>query len=125
GSGSDTLYGQEDNDTLRTGETGTDVLHGGSGNDLYVIERAAGTEYRAQSTTVDEDAGGGTDTLDLTGFVSSLSALDFETSGYDLVIHATDGLRNHLSAVTLSDHFYSSSTRIETLTFDSQSWDIS
>ncbi|MDV7144374.1 calcium-binding protein, partial [Tropicimonas sp. TH_r6] len=125
GTGDDTLFGQAEDDILTTGETGTEILHGGSGNDLYVIERAAGTEYRAQSTTVNEDAGGGTDTLDLTGFVSSLSALDFETSGYDLVIHATHGLGNHLSAVTLSNHFYSSSARIETLTFDSQSWDIS
>ncbi len=126
GDGDDLLLGEADNDTLRTGESGTDHLTGGAGDDLYVIERAAGTSYRAQSVTVDEyDGGSGSDRVDLTGFTASLSALEFEKSGYDLVIHATDGLGNRLSSVTLERHFYSSSDRIETLTFDTQSWNIS
>ena len=58
GSGADTLYGNDGNDTLNGGSAGADILNGGLGNDTYVISHAG--------ITVSEAALAGTDTVSTT-----------------------------------------------------------
>lgn len=56
--GDDTIYGGDGNDTI-TGGAGTNHLIGGTGDDTYILDVAGGLE----TSTIDEAAGGGTDTL--------------------------------------------------------------
>src|SRR5947208_2823070 len=65
--GSDTLEGGAGNDTLEGG-AGSDTLKGGAGSDTYVFKAAS----TAETDTITELAGGGTDRLDF----STLAAAD-------------------------------------------------
>ncbi|HSH88235.1 MAG TPA: calcium-binding protein, partial [Methylophilus sp.] len=70
GKGSDTLYGDAGDDTLRSGDglgidyAYLDILHGGEGNDIYIISGYEG-EYRPSKVieTLSVAAGGGIDTV--------------------------------------------------------------
>ncbi|AWK88995.1 calcium-binding protein [Azospirillum thermophilum] len=68
GSGSDRLFGGAGNDTLYAGDdASSDTLAGGLGNDVYWINGTAPDRIDALRDTVQEGAGGGTDTVYIKG----------------------------------------------------------
>ena len=66
GSGNDTLRGNAGDDQLNGGQ-GNDLMDGGAGNDRYVVDNAG--------DVINELAGDGTDTVELSGFIGSAYTL--------------------------------------------------
>ncbi|MGC3997734.1 MAG: calcium-binding protein [Anaeromyxobacter sp.] len=122
GAGADQLLGGADNDDL-TGAAGADVLDGGSGddtldggtgNDVFVVRRGGGADTITDSDTTS----GNLDTLRFED-VASTEVSAVQRVGNDLVLRfgaAQD-------RVTVKNHFYSASWRVETIQFsDGVTW---
>ncbi len=81
GSGNDTLTGDANANRL-AGGGGTDVLTGGKGDDTYVLTPGG-------TVTITEPAGGGTDTLDYSGYTDRVTV--------DLVAGTASGVSNNVA----------------------------
>ncbi len=84
----DILIGGSGNDTLNGGNTdfssNTDTLMGGAGNDTYIIDTTTSSDYFANFVSIVEDAGAGTDTVDLRGNSYSYSSSYSYTLGANI-----------------------------------------
>ncbi|MDV7141051.1 calcium-binding protein, partial [Tropicimonas sp. TH_r6] len=112
------------NDTLSTGQTGIDTLIGGAGDDIYIVKRDEALSYRPEDVII-RDRDGGTDTLDLTGFVQSKGQIEVVLSGNDLIFYSVDGFGNRFSSVLVDAHFQSGSQMVEQVLFNGLTADIS
>ncbi|MGE3228032.1 MAG: DUF5801 repeats-in-toxin domain-containing protein [Hyphomicrobium sp.] len=100
----DTINAEAGNDVL-IGGGGTDTLNGGSGNDLYVYATGTGND------TINDASG--TDTLAITGTITSFGAADSDTgtNSDDLVISVNG------STIAINDHFDQTGESVEWLWF--------
>ncbi|MEZ9527130.1 tandem-95 repeat protein [Enterovibrio norvegicus] len=113
----DVLIGSDEQDVLEGGY-GNDVLSGGLGGDIYRFSNFVGLDR------IDE--GDDLNSVDILLFDSTLLPKDISLlqQGNDLVIEIEKSSDVVLHAITVTDHFISSSTGIENINFASgMSWD--
>ena len=100
----DTINADAGNDVL-IGAGGNDTLNGGTGDDLYVYAAGGGSDVIDDSN--------GTDTIAITGAITSFSVADSDAStNSDDLVFAING-----STLTVNDHFDASGESVEWLWF--------
>ena len=110
--GNDSLSGNNGNDML-TGGAGNDTVNGGYGSDTYAFNLGDGAD-----TISDYDYNANSDKLQFGAGITA-DAIQLGRNGSDLILSV-----NASDKVTLQNYFYSSSYRIETITFaDGTTWD--